>query len=171
GPALQREALDVGGMSITGSTAKADHRIVLVRLEPGSADQARVLIGLEVVHPHYHRLWPEGSGDGANSFGQTFDEEARSVGIATKQALNGLLRSRVRNQVGMQQRQRVHLDVLADDEFHPRQPNPIVRQEGRLESKVRITQIDHDLGCRAWNVSGLDALHVERHLTSIDSPN
>ena len=36
-------------------------------------------------------------------------------------------------------------DMLADDEFHARQPDPVVRPHRRLEGKIGVAEIDHDL--------------------------
>ena len=77
--ALEREPLGVGGMGVTGRAAKAEHRVVLARLEVGPADQARVLVGLEVRHPHDDGLRPEGRGDRADALRQALDEEVSAV--------------------------------------------------------------------------------------------
>ena len=50
GLALQDEPLSVRGVGVAGCPPEADHRIVLCRLEVRSAQQAGVLVGLEVGH-------------------------------------------------------------------------------------------------------------------------
>ena len=36
-------------------------------------------------------------------------------------------------------------DVLADDEFHPREPDAVIRQHRRVVGEFGIAEIDHDL--------------------------
>src|SRR3989344_2928012 len=59
----------------------------------------------------------------------------------------------------MQQRVRVDLDVLIDDEFLPRQPDAVVRDEGELECLLRIRHVHHDPGLRPPEVFHVGLQH------------
>ena len=87
-PALQREALGVRRVGVARRAAEPEHRVLLVRLEVAPAEQAGVLVGLEVGHPHDHRARVEGGGDGADALGEPLHEERRAVGVAGGEALD-----------------------------------------------------------------------------------
>ena len=51
--------------------------------------------------------------------------------------------------VEVEQRQRMDLDVGGDDEFHPRQADAVVGNEGKREGLLGIGEVHHDLRARA----------------------
>ena len=84
--ALQGEALRVGGVRVARGAAEAEHRVRFsVGSKPAAAEQAGVLVGLEVRHPHDHRLGIEGGGDRADPFREALHEEVGRSAIALRQ--------------------------------------------------------------------------------------
>ena len=79
--AFECEAGGVGRVRVARGAAKAEHRVVLFRLEPGAADQAGILIGLEVRQPDDDRLGKECRGDRADALGELFDEKIDGLRI------------------------------------------------------------------------------------------
>ena len=55
-PAFERKTLAVARRIIARGAAEADHRVFLVRLELGAAEQAGIFVGLEIAHAHDDRL-------------------------------------------------------------------------------------------------------------------
>ena len=45
----------------------------------------------------------------------------------------------------MDERHRMDADVLADDELHAREPDPVIGQHRGMEGQLGIAEIDHDL--------------------------
>lgn len=72
-------------MGVARRSAEPEHRVLLVGLEVGAAQEAGVLVGLEVRHPDDDRLGPEGSGDGADPLRQSLNDIRSPVGIAPQQ--------------------------------------------------------------------------------------
>ena len=58
--------------------------------------------------------------------------------------------------------------MLADDEFHARQADPVVRPHRRLEGKIGIAEIDHDLRARPADRRQVDGRDLERNGAGID---
>ena len=83
--AFEREALAVARRVVARGAAEADHRVLFLRLELGAADEAGVLVGLEVAHADDDRLRIEGGGDLGEAAGQPVDEVFGLVGIARGQ--------------------------------------------------------------------------------------
>ena len=74
-----------------------------------------------------------------------------------------------RHLLRIDQRHRVHADVLADDELHPRQANAVVGQHGCPERKLRIAEIEHDGGARPLELAGVHPRRLERQPAVIDT--
>ena len=70
----------VSRVCVTGRATEPEHRVLLVGLEVRPADQAGVLVGLEVRHPHHDRLWPERGRDRADPLREPLDEERSPSG-------------------------------------------------------------------------------------------
>jgi hypothetical protein len=117
--------------------------------------------GFEVGHAHHDRLGPEGGRDGADALGQALNEKAAPIGVAASHPGQFQPGRRVGHPFGMQQRQRVGLDGLADNEFHPGQSHAVAGQERGLEGQVRVAEVDHDPGLRARQDGDLGALDAE----------
>ena len=83
--AFERKAVGIGRVGVTRGAAEAEHRIVLLRLEPGAADQAGIFVGLEVGQPHDDRLRIERRGDGADALRQLLDKIIGRPGIIAHQ--------------------------------------------------------------------------------------
>jgi hypothetical protein len=49
----------------------------------------------------------------------------------------------------MNERHRMNADVLADDELHTCEPNPVIEQHCGVVGELRISEIDHDRSARA----------------------
>ena len=139
-----------------------------MRLERGAAEQLCVLVGLEVRQPDDHRLRIERRGDGADAFCQSAHEElARRPDIAaqrrdTRAFLGGEL-------LGMHKGHRMHADMLADDEFHPRQADAGIRHHRGAECEVRVAEVDHDVGARQLQGACRNACDLEGNRAIIDA--
>ena len=59
-------------------------------------------------------------------------------------------------------------DVLADDEFHARQPDAVIGQHRGVKGEFGIAEIDHDLGARPRHRCGRHPRDLERQLTLVD---
>ena len=46
--AFERESVRIGRVGVARGAAEAEHRVGLVRLESGAADERRIFVGLEV---------------------------------------------------------------------------------------------------------------------------
>ena len=71
----------VARVVVARRAAEADHRVLFGGLELASAQQRRVLVGLEVARPHDDRLRVEGGGDAADALargGRTKNSSASS---------------------------------------------------------------------------------------------
>src|SRR6516165_1480411 len=65
----------------------------------------------------------------------------------------------------------MNTDVLADDEFHPRQTDSIIRQHGCPEGKLGVAEIQHDGDVRPPDVACLDPCGFEWKLPVVDTTN
>ena len=82
--------------------------------------------------------------DQADAFREFLDEVVGRPGVSADQLADRPSRRRRGDLVGADQRHRMHLDGFADDEFHARQPDAVVRQLGRFERQSGIAQVEHD---------------------------
>ena len=82
--------------------------------------------------------------------------------------LNLRLRRRVGQLVEVDQRERMHLDVVRDDELHARQAHPFVGDEGERKRLLGIGQVHHHLGARAGQGLQVGARHLKRQRAFID---
>ena len=80
--ALEREAIVELRRDVARCAAKAQHRILLVRLEALAADEIRVLVGLEIGQPDDHLLRPERRRDRGHALGDLGDVELGRARIA-----------------------------------------------------------------------------------------
>ena len=134
-----------------------------------TADQPRIFIGLEIRQTDDHGLGIERGGDDADAFRELLDEVVGRASVIANQPLNGLLRRRRCHLLRIDQRHRMNADVLADDELHPRQTDPIVRQHGCPEGKLRVPQIQHNGGARPLEIARLDLRRLEWKLAVVDA--
>ena len=94
---------------------------MLHRLELPAADQVGIFVGLEVAHPHDDRLRPLRRGDLGDAPRQVVDEIAR-LGLVTPGQGRDLGADLVIAEIlVVNEGHRVDLDVVADDELHPRE--------------------------------------------------
>ena len=152
-PALEREAVAVARRVVARGAAEAEHRILLLGLERGAADQIRVFVGLEVAHAHDDRLRIVGSRDAGEAAGQAVDEILGLVVVALGQFGDRALGILVLERVVVHQRHRMHLDVVADHEFHAREADAVGRNPPPAEGGRRVGEVEHDLGARRRNVA------------------
>ena len=146
GPAFQRKAVAIPLVVVARRPAEAEHRVFFGRLERLPADQVGVFVGLEVADSR--TITSRGikrRGDHRHALGQLIDEELRLVGIAGRQTVDLRLIGG-RDAVGMQQGQRMDLDVGADDELQARQPDAVVGKLRQAECFLGIADVHHDLG-------------------------
>ncbi len=87
--------------------------------------------------------------------------------MVARETLDGGALAGIGDLFRVQQRHRVHLDVLVDDEFHAHQPDSIVGQKARLEGKLRVAEVHHDLGRRARHAREVGALGGERYRSPV----
>ena len=130
--------------------------------------QLRVFVGLEIRQADDHRLGIERGGDHAHAFRKLLDEVVGRAGVVANQPLNGLLGLLRRHLLGIDQRHRMNADVLADDEFHARQADAIVRQHRGPECEFRIAEVQHDRGAGPLDLGHLDSCRLERKLAVVD---
>ena len=69
------------------------------------------------------------------------------------------------------ERHRMDADGFVDDEFHARQPDPVIWQHGRAEGEIRIAEIDHHLGPGPRNRCQIERRDLEGKLAVIDMPD
>jgi hypothetical protein len=103
-----------------------------VRLVELAAEEVGVLVGLEVAHPHDHRLGRERRGDHRDALGDPLHEEVPRRGVGDDPLLDPGLERGV-ELVEVQQRAGVDADLPVDDELQPGQPDAGVRQPGEGE--------------------------------------
>jgi len=156
-------------MRVAGRSAEAEHRIVLLGLETGTAEQTRVFIGLEIREAHDHGFRIERGGDGTDTFRESFDKKVRRLSVSAREALDRGASLGRHHLLGRYERHRMHADMLADDELHAGQAYPIVGQQRGLEGQIWVSQIDHDGRVRPFELAGGDALDLERQLTRVDA--
>ena len=75
GLALEGEAFAVALVMIARRAAKADHRVGLAWLEGATAEEIRILVGLEVREADDHRTGMKGGRDGPDARSHAIDEE------------------------------------------------------------------------------------------------
>ena len=167
GLALEGEALGEPRREVAEGAAEADHGVLLARLEALAADEARVLVGLEVRGAHDHGPRIEGGGDGADTFGEAQHVEGARVGVARGARLYARAGLGV-ERVGLEQRARVHADGVVDDELEPRQPDAGRGQGRELEGDVRVADVEHERRARARQLRHVDTLHAEGQAPVVD---
>ena len=158
-------------MAVTGSPPESQHRILFLGFERLAAEQAGVFVGLEVGEPHNHRLGIECRGNRADAFRQPLDEEIRRAFVTSNQASDhgpGLGRGDL---LRLEQRHRMHPDMLADDELHAREADSRLRLHGDPECHFGGTDIHHDGGARLPEIAHRRSRHVESNRPLIDVPN
>src|SRR5690606_27771439 len=72
---------------VARGTAKAQHRVLFVRLVAGAADQVGIFVGFEIGQTHDDGLRREGRGDRGYALGQPLDEEFARVRVSRNQGL------------------------------------------------------------------------------------
>src|SRR5664280_2396510 len=138
---------------LLGGATESEHRVLFFRLEALAAQEPRVFVGLEVGKPDNHRLGIERRPDHADAFGQLLDKVIRRPRVVANELKDFLPRLCRVDLLRTDQRHRMDLDVLADDEFHPRQADAIVGEHRRPEGQLGIAEVQHDLGARALDLA------------------
>lgn len=77
---------------------------------------------------------------------EALDEIVRLVRIAVCQLIDDAFRLRICQVRIPDERHRMHLDVVADDELHAGKPYTVGRQGPPARCRSRIRQVQHDLG-------------------------
>ena len=166
---LERETGGIGRVRVAGGAAETEHWIFLFGLEALATQEPRVFIGLEVRKPDNHGLGIERRPDHADAFGKLLDEVVRRLRIVAHELLDFLARLGRDDLFRADQRHRVHLDVLADDEFHPRQPDAVVGKHRGPECQFGIAEVQHDLGARAFDLAQFNMRDLDRKRALIDA--
>ena len=134
--------------------------IFLTGLKTGAAEQRGIFVGFEIAQAHDDRLGMKRRGDGADTLGETADEVGAAIRRASRQPVNVPLLVRP-ELVVFQQRARVHLDAVIDDELQARQPHTVIRQEGIFKGLIGIAHIHHDFRARPVRRIQRNALDAE----------
>ncbi len=157
--ALQRAAFEFEAgpehlVDVARRAAKAQHRILFVRLVVLAADQIGIFVRFEVRQAHDHRLRREGRGDLRDAFGELVDVEIHRPVVAGDLLADGVLELGALL-VEFQQRPRMHADHAVDDELQARQADALVRNSREIERAVGIADVHGDLhrDRAAWNPS------------------
>jgi len=93
--------------------------------------------------------------------GQPFHKEIRFVVVKGSNCRNASLYRSLLKLIKVQQRQRMHLDVVSDDKFHPSQPNAVTGNLRQPEGLFWVTHIHHDLGAGARQLINLSLVYTE----------
>src|SRR3989344_2638060 len=151
------------------SPAHPEHGIFLPGLEAGAAEQRGVFVRFEIAQAHDDRLGVKRGGDGANTFGEAADKVGAAVRISSRQPVDVPLFI-LAEFVIFQQRARVRLDAVIDDEFQAREPHAVIRQERIFKGLIGIADIYHDF--RARPVRGIRRYPVDAEflLALVDTP-
>ena len=86
---FEREAGGIGRVRVACRTAEAEHRILFLGLEALTAEQPRVLVGLEIGQADDHGLGIEGGCDHAHALREPFDEIIGRAWVVAHQPLDG----------------------------------------------------------------------------------
>ena len=129
--------------------------------------QVGVFVGLEVRHPHYDPLRPEGGGQGGDPFTQLGHVVFTGAVVTGDHLGYGGLQLRALL-VEFQQRLGVHPYHAVDDELETGQTHTGVRQLGKIKGPVRVADVHHDLDGQARHVAHLGHRHVEVELAVVD---
>jgi hypothetical protein len=127
-------------VAVTGSAPESQHRIRFIGLERLAAEQAGVLVGLEVGEPNNDWLGIKRCGNRAHAFRQSLDEEIGRALIISHETSDRSLRLRRDDLLQFEKRHRVHTDMLAGDEFHTCETDSGLRLHGHPGTPFR--------GCR-----------------------
>ena len=112
--------------------------------EEVAAEEAGVLVGLEVAHADDDRLRRERGSDRRDALRDALDEVVprRRVGGGSPR---DLCLERLWECVEFGEGARVDADSLVDDELEPRQPDAVVRQLGEGECLVGHADVEHEI--------------------------
>src|SRR4029450_684209 len=83
--AFQGKSISILWRVVARGSPEAEHRIFLLRLKLGAADQIGILIGLEIAHSHDHRLRIERGGNAREPEREPIDEMVSFVLIAARE--------------------------------------------------------------------------------------
>ena len=169
---LHRLALEgEAGAEAVGDVARrateADHGVLFVGLVAAPSHQVGVFVGLEVRHPHYDPLRPEGGGQGGDPLGQLGHIVFPRALVAGDHLGDGGLELRALL-VELQQRLGVYPYHAVDDELEARQPDACIGQLGKIERPVRVAHVHHDFDGQARHVAHLGHRHVKIELAVVD---
>ena len=115
-----------------------------MRLVAITAEEAGVLVGLEVRHSYDHRMRRERRRDRRDAlYDPPYKEITRR--LVCRNEVTDLAVQRLVKQILFEQRLRMNADLVIDDELQPGQPNSSVRQPGECEGLIRRPDIHHDL--------------------------
>lgn len=96
--------------------------------------------------------------NGGDAFGQLVDVERTRRRMTARDAFDRLLEIRIDVRV-LQNRLRMHADVVVDDELEPRETDARVRQLREVERELRIADVHHDLDRNLRQFAALDFGH------------
>src|SRR5262249_29799875 len=134
---------------VARGTTESNHRIAFRRFEEIATDQVGILVGFEIGQPDDYLAREEGGGNGAYAFSELGDEILLGRGVARGQLENLLAQFVIVDAGEARQDQRVDLHFVGNDKFLARQPNSVDRQEGLLESMLRVADVEHHSRARA----------------------
>mmetsp|Transcript_82393 Transcript_82393/g.148665 ORF Transcript_82393/g.148665 Transcript_82393/m.148665 type:complete len:529 (-) Transcript_82393:1212-2798(-) len=138
------EAFLEGGISVSAAASEANHGVLLIRLVLVSADQALVLVGLEVRQTHDDALRVDRAGQSGDTLGDLVDVEFLWAGIALHAHIDFRLGLSIKGRV-VQKGLRMHADGVVDHKLQAGQADTVVGQLTEAEGRLRVSHVHHDL--------------------------
>jgi hypothetical protein len=131
-----------------------------------TAEQAGVLVGLEVRHAYDHRMRRKRRRKCRYSLSHPADEEV-TWRLVRGSGLTDLAPERLVELGQFQQRLRMDADLIVDDELQPRQSDSGIRQPRECEGLIRGSDVHHDLDADLGHVPLLGLLDGEVEQASV----
>ena len=140
--AFEREALAIARRVVARGAAEPDHRVLLLRLELGAADEVGILVGLEVAHADDDRLRIERRGDAWRGRAPAGRRSIRSCRHSPRVSSRDLALGRlVLEAVVADERHRMDADVVADDELHPGEADAVGRDRHQRKAAAGLARL------------------------------
>src|SRR5690606_7123981 len=138
------------------------------QFERAAAKQAGILVGLEVAHPDYDRLWMADCRNPGEAPAEAVHEELLHVRVPGSQSLDLRLLGTGVHLVEMDKRHGMNLDLVGDHELHACKPNAVSRQPPPPPGGGGIGEVQHHLGSGVRQLVESDILYLELYGAFID---
>ena len=134
-----------------------------MRFVTAAANQAHVLVGFEIGHPHDDLAREYGSGQRGHALGNFIHIEIDRRGITGDTVFDFLTDVFVLT-FELEQCFRMDADLAIDDKFHARQADAFAGQAGERESQFGIAHVHHDFHRRCGHVVQSDVadFHIQQ---------